>query len=118
MLGFYISRFFNQTNNENDAWYPTDYNPEITVQQWVELLQNKDIFTSESLQIMKRMKDYGGSATCKQLAVKYGETYNFYNSGSSYLGKRIAQHTCYPVMTDNNENSRWWPILYLGRNPT
>lgn len=42
---------------------------------------------------MKRMKDYGGKATCTQLAVKYGETKNFYNSGSVALARRIVQKT-------------------------
>ena len=65
---------------------------------------------------MKRMKDYGGQATCTQLAVKYGESKNFYNAGSSALAKRIADKTGCPVMEGDAENSKWWPILYVGRS--
>ena len=65
---------------------------------------------------MKRMKDYGGQATCKQLSVKYGESVNFYISGSATLAKRVAEKTGCPVMPRDEENSRWWPILYLGKN--
>ena len=40
---------------------------------------------------MKRMKEYGGQATCTQLSIKYGESANFYNSGSSALARRVAK---------------------------
>jgi len=39
---------------------------------------------------MKQMLDYGGQVTCTQLAMKYGEDKNFYNSGSSSLARRMA----------------------------
>lgn len=48
------------------------------------------MFTDSSLAIMKRMLDYGGQVTCTQLAMKYGEDKNFYNSGSSSLARRMA----------------------------
>jgi len=115
-VGFYISRYFSQKESvATDDWYPTDYTPNISVDEWVELLNDPDVFTTGSLEIMKRMKDYGGQATCTQLSIKYGETKNFYNSGSSALARRIAEKTGCPVMDRDEENSRWWPILYVGR---
>lgn len=116
-VGFYISRYFSQKESvATDDWFPTDYTPNISVDEWVELLNDPDVFTTGSLEIMKRMKDYGGQATCTQLSIKYGETKNFYNSGSSALARRIAEKTGCPVMDRDEENSRWWPILYIGRN--
>lgn len=116
-VGFYISRYFSQKEFvAADDWFPTDYTPNISVDEWVELLNDPDVFTTGSLEIMKRMKDYGGQATCTQLSIKYGETKNFYNSGSSALARRIAEKTGCPVMDRDEENSRWWPILYVGRN--
>ena len=47
---------------------PKDYEPGLTVDDWVVLLGDKDVFTENSLEIMRRMKDYGGQATCTQLA--------------------------------------------------
>ena len=98
-------------------WFPsiTKYNPSLTKENWIALLKDPEIFTSSSLEIMKRMLDRGGQATCKELSKEYGETPNFYNTGSSSLAKRIANRTACPVMSTNNENSKWWPILYLGR---
>ena len=65
---------------------------------------------------MRRLLDYGGAATCTQLAVKYGEAKNFYNSGSVALAKRVAEKTGCAVMDRDSENSRWWPVLYVGRH--
>ena len=67
---------------------------------------------------MRRFKDYGGEATCTQLAVKYGESKNFYNAGSVGLAKRVVEKTGCPVMPRDSDNSRWWPVLYVGRHAT
>ncbi|UED72212.1 AAA family ATPase [Brevibacillus sp. DP1.3A] len=115
-VGFYISRFYSKKSSEDIAeWFPNDYNPNITTDTWLSLLADKTVFTTNSLQIMKRINDYGGMATCTQLSTKYGETTNFYNMGSSSLAKRVADITGCPVMTIDSDNLRWWPILYVGR---
>lgn len=116
---FYLSRFYLPEKVEAKKeveWWPSDYSPELSVNDWVELLKDSSVFTVSSLQIMKRMKDYGGQATCKQLAIKYGESINFYNSGSSSLARRIAEKTNCPTMQSDNVNFRWWPILYVGKD--
>lgn len=113
-VGFYLAEYYINEDEEDD-WFPQDYSPELGVDDWLSLLSDGSIFTTSSLEIMKRMKDYGGAATCKQLSVKYGENPNFYNGGSWSLAQRIAKKTGCPVMTRDTENARWWPILYLGR---
>ncbi len=116
-VGFYTSRNFGKKkyNSVSEEWWPMDYSPELSVEDWVELLGNSEVFTESSLEIMKRFKDYGGQATCTQLAVKYGETKNFYNGGSSALARRVADKTGCPIMSRDEENARWWPILFLGK---
>lgn len=96
-------------------WFPADYTPGFSVEDWVKLLHNSSVFNENSLAVMKRMKDYGGMATCRQLAEKYGDTANFYNTGSSSLAKRIARETNCPLLEKDTENSKWWPILYVGK---
>jgi len=121
-VGFYISRLYSQENAEKAeaaAWFPSDYTPGLTEEDWLALLGDDKVFTTGSLEIMKRMKDYGGQATCTQLAVKYGETKNFYLTGSTALAKRVVEKTGCPVLTDDkNENSKWWSVLYIGRYAT
>lgn len=116
-VGFYLSRFFLEKKKmpQEEGWFPQKYSPELTVEDWMELLQDSSVFTPNSLQIMKRMKDYGGQATCKQLSLKYGESSNFYNGGSSALARRVAQKTECPLMDTDTENRKWWPVLYLGK---
>lgn len=117
-VGFYISRYYSRkgTTATKAEWFPTDYDPGLSVDDWVGLLSDGEIFTTGSLEIMKRMKDYGGMATCTQLSAKYGETKNFYNSGSVALARRIAEKTGCPVMQRNTGDSRWWTILYVGKD--
>ena len=116
-VGFYISRFYSvQKAAPTEEWWPSDYSPELSVADWVSLLQDSDVFNASSLEIVKRMKEYGGQATCTQLSIKYGETKNFYNAGSSALAKRIAAKTGCPIMDRGDGTSRWWPILYVGIN--
>ena len=120
-LGFYLSRFYlaEQKTAQMDAgWFPakSEYDPGITTTQWSALLQDASVFTPEALRVMKCMLDYGGQATCKQLAMKYGETSNFYISNSYHLAQRVAEKTGCRVMPRDNESMRWWPILYVGKN--
>ena len=107
---FYISRFFWE-----DEWFPIGYTPGLSVNDWLGLLNDKDIFTDSSLAIVKRLKDNGGQGTCTELANKYGEAPGYYNVGSSSLAMRIVAKTNCPVMVKNSEKSRYWPVLYVGK---
>lgn len=114
-VGFFVDKYYGKAvEMEEVIWFPADYSPNLTVDDWKKLLKDKNVFTEESLQIMKRFLDYGGEATCKQLSVKYGESYNFYNSGSVSLAKRVHEKTDCPLLEQDNDNSKYWPVLYLG----
>ena len=120
-LGFYLSRFYlaeQKAAQMQTGWFPakSEYDPGITTAQWSALLQDASVFTPEALRVMKCMLDYGGQATCKQLAIKYGETSNFYISNSCHLAKRVAEKTGCRIMPRDNESMCWWPILYVGKN--
>lgn len=116
-VGFFVSRFYAQSQKEAKInWFPDDYSPNLTVEDWKKLLNDKTVFTDNSLQIMKRFLDYGGQATCTQLSLKYGESKNFYNAGSSALAKRVHEKTNCPLLTRDNENARYWTVLYLGHS--
>ena len=117
-VSFYISRNISGKSSATDDgdWLGIDYDPGLSVDDWLKLLKDETVFYSSSLEIMKRMKDYGGMATCKQLSVKYGETNNFYNAGSSSLAKRIAKVTGITLPVWEDSSTSWWPILYVGRH--
>ena len=118
-VGFYISRYYSHRNANADlahGWYGVDYNPGLTVNDWENLLRDKTVFTSSALKIMKRMKDYGGMASCTQLAVKYGETKSFYSSGSVALARRICEVAGIDPAIREDGSTQWWTVLYTGRN--
>ncbi|MBR3382829.1 MAG: EVE domain-containing protein [Clostridia bacterium] len=121
-IGFYLTRFYVNEKKKNDTgseeeWWPTKggYDPGISVETWVDLLNDTEVFTESSLEIVKRLKDYGGQATCKQLAVKYGEDFNFYRNGATSLARRVAKKTGCPVMIRSENSTRWWTVLFVGR---
>lgn len=117
-VGFYISRYYSQKDSAPDttSWYSADFDPGLSIEDWSKLLKDETVFTTGALEIMKRMKDYGGMASCTQLAVKYGETKNFYNSGSVALARRVCEATGVTPNTRDDGTTQWWTILYTGRD--
>lgn len=104
-IGFYINRMEN-------SWQPKlkDYNPQITVKTWKRLLTDDTIFNSDSLKLMKRMKDCDGQASCKKLSEQYGLTWNYYQAQAVQLAQRVAKK-----LNIAPYNNQWWPILFMGR---
>lgn len=117
-VGFYISRYYSQKDSAPDttSWYGADFDPGLSIEDWSKLLKDETVFTTGAMEIMKRMKDYGGIASCTQLAVKYGETKNFYNSGSVALARRVCEATGVNPNTRDDGSTQWWTILYTGRD--
>ena len=59
-VGFYLARYYleeRKTEQEEEEWFPKEYYPELDEDDWVELLNDSSVFTTSSLQIMKRMMD-------------------------------------------------------------
>lgn len=114
-VSFYIANYLNDKEETVTGWIGENYNPGITKEQWLELLDDETVFNEQALEIVTRIYDYGGQATCTQLATKYGETANFYNSGSSALAKRVADKMGCEMRVDYTGKERRWSVLYLGR---
>lgn len=113
-----MNKIENTVNSEisnQEEWWPKKYTPGLSADDWERLLRDKEVFTEGSLEIMKRMMDCGGQASCTKLSNKYGKSFNFYNAGSTSLARRVIQKTGCPVMSREEENSKLWPILYVGK---
>ncbi len=113
-LGSYYL-YENKAQKAEEDWIPKNYDSPLTVDDWKELLTDPSIFTLTSLQIMKRMKDYGGQASCTQLSVKYGESANFYNTGSTSLAQKVADKKNLSTIEIRPGEFKTWPILYTGK---
>lgn len=114
-VAVYIANYLNEKEETPVDWIGEDYNPGISKEKWMQLLQDESVFNQQALEIVARMYDYGGQATCSQLSTKYGETTNFYNAGSSALAKRVYDRTGCELRVDEEGKERRWSILYLGR---
>jgi len=100
-----------------EAWWPSEveYSPGIDERSWRQLLDDPSVFSEQSLTVMKRFLDIGCEATCAQLSEKYGETPQFYNGVSRGTAQRVFKKTQCSIPKDNNEDSKWWPILFVGK---
>ena len=120
-FSFYLSQEYGKKSSRDEdknPWLPENYDPGISTAEWAELIQDKTVFTEASLDILKKMLDCGGQATCSQLALKYGNTVNYYNRNCSALAQRVAEKKGLPIVevyANNAECVRWWPIVFLGR---
>ena len=108
----------NIEEKEIEDWYPNidEYNPNISADRWIELLKDRTIFDNDSLVVMKRIKNCGGIASCKQLIDKYGLKIIDYNRISSSLAKRVYEKTnCKLIYRQDTKNPIWYFILYVGK---
>lgn len=110
----YTERILKEQKAEQE-WEPKDYNPGITVENWVSLLANKEVYHESAKTVIERLLDYGGQATCTQLAQKYGDNANTYNVNSIAFAKKVYEKTHCKLAEREDESIRWWSILYMGK---
>lgn len=110
----YTERILKEQKAEQE-WEPKDYNPGITVANWVSLLADKEVYHESAKTVIERLVDYGGQATCTQLAQKYGDNANTYNVNSIAFAKKVYEKTHCRLAEREDESIRWWSILYMGK---
>lgn len=108
--------YFGSRLYKSDYWpSPAEYDPEISTQQWLELLEERSVCTAENLEILKVVQELGGEATCKQLSLQSGKPSAHYNSSMVQLARRVQEKTGCQLVQNKNEDQKWWPILFVGR---
>ena len=110
----YTERILKEQKAEQE-WEPKDYNPGITVANWVSLLADKEVYHESAKTVIERLVDYGGQATCTQLAQKYGDNANTYNVNSIAFAKKVYEKTHCKLAEREDESVRWWAILFMGK---
>ena len=110
----YTERILKEQKAEQE-WEPKDYNPGITVANWVSVLADKEVYHESAKTVIERLVDYGGQATCTQLAQKYGDNANTYNVNSIAFAKKVYEKTHCKLAEREDESIRWWSILYMGK---
>lgn len=100
---------------EPDTWFYPNYEPGITADKWRELMNDPAIFTESAWKVIARIMDFGGMATCSQLANRFGGSAMFYNKNGSNLGYRIVEKLKIPTVRRSDGGIPGWPIAFQGR---
>ena len=117
-FGFYVSRYFDrQSVPESDDWWPSleEYSPGFNKEDWLELLNNPEVIGPIWGGVLAGFYGLGGSATCSQVAQKYGLTPSAISGRCTNLAKRIQKVSGCPIL-EIDERTRYWPILFQGKN--
>lgn len=97
-------------------WIPSEeeYNPGIAKEQWIEYVQDKNIFNENAL-ITFACIQKAKVSSCGDMAEEFGRSLNFYNSNVWRTGERIFKKTNCPLSEREEGNDRFWSICCLGK---
>ena len=89
----------------------------ITKEQWISLLQDKEIITEQDLRLLEVMYDcYGCNVTGEQLSQKLGMPHHArLNYQVGELGKRIATKLEIQASSLQYGGVKWWIVPFCGK---
>ncbi|MCR5266533.1 MAG: hypothetical protein K6E29_08090 [Cyanobacteria bacterium RUI128] len=101
-------------DEEEDEWeeIKTGYKNKLTVEDWEELLKDKDLFNKDALIILKRMRHVAAPTSSAELADMFGLGALYY---SLEMGK-LAKSLCEKLNIDYLEDIERWSVLFVGWN--
>lgn len=102
--------------NEDATYWPSleEYDPGITKEKWVELLNDPDVTNEDNLRMFKMMLELDGESTCANLAEIYGGSAGSYNNWGRIFGERVHRKTNCPLCVDG-DRQRYYTIPFVGR---
>ena len=102
----------------SDDWFPAvdEYHPGLTKEKWLSILGNKKIIGPVWGGMLAAFYEMGGAATCTQIAKKYNKLSSAISGYCTQLAKRIYKETQCPLSKRDDGQSRYWPILFQGKN--
>lgn len=105
-------------SDDDGTWFPalSEYNPGLTVDDWLNYLQHSGKFSQTQREYLAMMYDYGGAASCTQLAIKYHRDAPALAGIATNFAKQAQQFLNCPTRTDEEGHIRYWSIPFLGRN--
>lgn len=98
-------------------WWPTkdEYDPNLTKEDWISIINNRDLCPEKWLHILARFYQYGGEGACSEIEDYYDEPRFSYNIQMKSFADRLVAANMAHYMNDNG-NSRFFPIIFLGRD--
>ncbi len=105
---------------DESVWLPSieEYNPDISKEKWIELLNNKEIFGDKYLMAMACIYDNGGEGSCSELEEKYHQNMTLWRTSCGvHLAEKIADYTlCSRLQEDGKTTFFVIPFLYRKAN--
>lgn len=91
-----------------------EYDHGISKDDWLELINNENIFSQSAKMIMNMFLEQNGECTCAKLSEIYGSSSNYYNSVCVNVAEKVYKETkC--ELYEGAEDSKYWPILFQGK---
>ena len=88
----------------------------ISVEQWKQLLDDKEIFPKEHLELLGRFYLAENHATtCSDLAKEDGAKSLPYHESIIKIGKNITEKLHLPNLNRKDGENHYWPVLFYGR---
>lgn len=101
---------------EQNQWLPLldEYEPGLTKEKWLELLNNSEVFQERHLLAMACIYDNGGEGSCTELAQKYHQSMTLWRTTcGAHLAEKIADLTgCKRLQEDGKTTFFVIPFLY------
>lgn len=102
--------------NKIEEWIPDveEYNPNISKEQWLQLIDDKSVFNENAIVTFACIKN-ANVATCSDMSEEFGREKNFYNNNVWLTGKKVYLKTNCQLSERDNEDDRYWSVCCLGR---
>ncbi|MCZ8534213.1 AAA family ATPase [Psychrobacillus psychrodurans] len=91
-----------------------EYIPETSIDNWLELIRNDEVFLESDLVYLKKMVELGGEASATQLAFALDRHHSFFNMPVVQLAKRVLEATDIQPNLRDNGNIVYWNVLFEG----
>ncbi|TYS89955.1 AAA family ATPase [Rossellomorea aquimaris] len=92
------------------------YEDNLSIEMWLELLQDEAVFMKSDLVYLQKMHELGGGATPTQLAAALGRHYSSFNTPVVQLAKRVLRSTGIGSVKNEDGSSCYWCVLFNGKN--
>lgn len=102
--------------NKIEEWIPDveEYNPNISKEQWLQLIDDKSVFNENAIVTFACIKN-ANVATCSDMSEEFGREKNFYNNNVWLTGRKVHLKTNCQLSERDNEDDKYWSVCCLGR---
>ena len=116
----YKTAHISKEDKAYEGFHPTidEYNPGLTAEQYRAYFSDEKIVRKDWLDTVYYLYKLGGEGTCKQISVRYGNTFGHYNSNAVTVAKRVAEAADCSTYINEDGSKSYWPILFVGKSAT